>query len=62
MLGLGDFGIFSAYALCILSMLGCIIYGIFNWNKGNAPEKEEIIKKERDWDDKEQEIGENLDI
>ena len=61
MLGMGDFGIFSAYILCILSAIACVVYGIVNWNKGDdATEKE--IKKEIDWEKKEQEINENLDV
>ncbi|WP_114295764.1 symporter small accessory protein [Anaerobacterium chartisolvens] len=32
-LGIPDSGIWSAYILCILSALACVIYGLYNWNK-----------------------------
>jgi hypothetical protein len=34
MLGISDFGIALVYVLCIASTLLCLVYGIFNWNKG----------------------------
>ncbi|MEI6578935.1 MAG: symporter small accessory protein [Eubacteriales bacterium] len=61
MLGMGDFQIFSVYTLCILSALLCIGYGLLKWNKGDEPTSQEI-KKEEDWDKKEIEISENLDV
>ena len=60
MLGMGDFGIFLAYVLCIASTLACIIYGIFMWNKG--AEKEDELKKDVNWEEKDKEITENLDV
>jgi hypothetical protein len=33
-LGIADPWIWSAYILCILVTLLCIIYGVLNWNKG----------------------------
>ena len=33
MLGIDDPQIWFAYILCILSALGCIIYGLLNWNE-----------------------------
>lgn len=59
MLGMGDFAIFAAYALCILSALACVVYGIFNWNKG-ADADEPAVEKE--WQETEQEISDKLDI
>lgn len=61
MFGLGDFSIVAVYLLCVLSTLLCIIYGILNWNKGGEPNAKEI-KKEVDWDKKELEINEDLDV
>lgn len=58
MLGLGDFSIFAVYILCILAALTCVVYGIFNWNKGiDTPE--DIEGK---WNDTEQKIKEELEI
>lgn len=61
MFGFGDFSIVSVYSLCILSAVLCIVYGIFNWNKGGEPTEKEI-KQEVDWDKKELEINEDLDV
>ncbi|ADI74380.1 conserved hypothetical protein [Methanohalobium evestigatum Z-7303] len=33
MLGIEDPYILLAYILSFLSAIGCVIYGIFNWNK-----------------------------
>ena len=60
MLGMGDFSIFLAYILCIASALACVIYGIFTWNKG--AEKEDEMKKDVNWEEKEKEITEDLDV
>lgn len=58
MLGFGDFGIFAAYSLCILSTLACVIYGLVNWNKG----AEELSKADKSWDKNEKDLAEKLDI
>ena len=43
MFGLSDPGIWSAYLLCLLSALLCVVYGAVNWNKGDEPlEKEDL--------------------
>lgn len=59
MLGIKDPWILTAYLLCILSALACIIYGIRNWNKGAEHENEEISKK-ANWEKDETEIEETL--
>ena len=59
MLGMGDFAIFSAYALCVLSTVACVVYGIFNWNRGAEADKPETVQE---WQQTEKEISENLDI
>jgi len=58
-LGIPDFWIWSAYLLCILSALLCIVYGIVNWNKG-ANVDESQIKEEKTWEEKDPELKENL--
>jgi len=60
MLGLGDFSIFLAYILCIASAVACVIYGVVNWNKGVEPEEE--LQKDKEWESKDTEIKEDLDI
>ena len=39
MLGMDDGSVFAAYALCILSALLCVVFGIVNWNKGGPVER-----------------------
>ena len=60
MLGMGDFSIFLVYILCIASALACVIYGIVNWNKGEEPEDE--IAKDVEWEKKDSEIKDELDV
>ena len=38
MLGLGSVEIAAVFWLCILSSLGCVAYGILNWNKRGKPD------------------------
>jgi len=61
MLGMGDAQILAVYVLCILSTLLCIGYGIFKWNKDQDPSPQEIAK-EIDWEKKELEIDDKLDV
>lgn len=59
MLGLGDFSVFAAYILCILSAVLCVVYGIVNWNKGRdiGPE---MAAEEARWDAEEKKIDDEL--
>jgi len=41
MLGIQDKGVALAYVLCIASTLLCVVYGMFNWNKGATDVKPE---------------------
>lgn len=59
MLGMGDFAIFAAYALCVLSAIVCVVYGIIFWNRGMDKEEPEV---EKQWADTEKNITEDLDI
>ena len=59
MLGLQDNSIFTAYMLSILSALGCIVYGLLNWNKGGKDEAQQI-REEESWESDEQKINETL--
>ncbi len=57
MFGFDDFWIWSAYLLCILCTILCVIYGAVNWNKGgdDAPSPEDV-----EWAKEEDKIGEEL--
>lgn len=59
MFGLQDFWISLAFILCLLSALGCVVYGIINWNKG-ADIKPEEIREEEKWGETEQKVEETL--
>ena len=59
-LGLGDFSIFLVYVLCIASAVLCVIYGVVNWNKGKEPDQD--LEKDKEWESKDTEIKEDLDI
>ena len=60
LLGMGDFSIFLVYILCIASAVACVIYGIVNWNKGAEPKED--VAKDVDWEKKDNEIKEDLDV
>ncbi len=38
MLGLGSVEIAAVFWLCLLASLGCVAYGILNWNKKGKPD------------------------
>jgi len=59
MLGIKDPWILTAYLLCFLSALACVIYGIYYWNKGAENEAEEI-SEEANWGKNESQIEETL--
>jgi len=59
MLGLGDFSVFAAYVLCILSAILCVVYGAVNWNKGGDVSPE-VAAEEARWEAEEQKIDEEL--
>jgi hypothetical protein len=59
MLGINDPWILTAYVLCILSALACIVYGYLNWNKG-ADNETAQIEEEVKWQEGENNINETL--
>jgi hypothetical protein len=59
MLGLEGNSIFLAYILSIISALGCLIYGIINWNKGGDKEPQEM-GEEKKWESDEEKVSETL--
>jgi hypothetical protein len=59
MLGINDPWILTAYLLCILSAVLCIIYGAYYWNKGAENETEEF-SEEAKWEKDELKIEETL--
>jgi hypothetical protein len=59
MLGITDPWILTAYLLCILSTLACIVYGYLNWNKG-ADDEIAQIKEEAKWQEGETNINETM--
>ncbi len=58
-LGIPDFWIWSVFFLCIGSAALCVIYGLFNWNKGAESEIIDIAE-ESIWEEKEKDIVDKL--
>jgi len=48
-IGIPDFSILAVYLLCIVSTLACVVYGLYNWNKGGEVEIQQI-KEEAEWE------------
>ncbi len=59
MLGMGDFAIFAAYALCVLSAIACMVYGVVAWNKGADKDEPEVVNE---WQKTENDMADKLDI
>lgn len=59
MMGFDDGSVFWAWFLMILSSLGCVVYGILNWNKGEEVSELEA-KEEAKWDEEEKHIEKEL--
>jgi len=59
MIGINDPWILLAYLLCIFSALACVVYGLYNWNKGADNDPEEM-GKEANWKSNESKIDELL--
>lgn len=41
-LGIPDFSIIAVYLLCIFSTLVCVVYGLYNWNKGGENDNQQM--------------------
>ncbi len=50
MLGLEGMGVFLAYILSILAGVGCVVYGVKNWNTPSDAEVEREISEELEWE------------
>jgi hypothetical protein len=59
MWGINDPWILTAYLLCILSMLACVVYGYLYWNKG-ADNETAQIHEETKWEEGEEKINETI--
>ncbi|HOW35647.1 MAG TPA: hypothetical protein PL155_04475 [Candidatus Omnitrophota bacterium] len=55
-LGIDDWGIWSAYLLCILGAIFSVVYGIINWNKGDEEVYPEDVRWVRDEKKAEEEV------
>ena len=40
MIGIDDPFVWSAYVLCIISAIGCMVYGLLKWNEEDEEELE----------------------
>lgn len=59
MLGISDLWIVSAYLLCIISAAVCMIYGVYNWNRGNENETQQLQEEDL-WEKAEVEVEAKL--
>ncbi len=57
MLGLGDWGVASAYLLTLGATAFCVIYGGLNWNKPGIEEELAEIREEEEWEKNEAKGG-----
>ncbi|MDI9618977.1 symporter small accessory protein [Methanothermobacter sp.] len=57
-LGIPDPWVWSAYLLCILVTVFCVLYGIVNWNRGGEDEEEQIME-ELQWEEEERKMEED---
>lgn len=55
MFGIADPGIYWAYLLVFLCVIGAVIFGILYWNKGGETTEEEIAK-DLEWEEKDNKI------
>lgn len=59
MFGFQEFWIIAGYSLAVLSFVFCLVYGIFNWNRGLI-EKGGDYREEIRWEKEEIELIEKL--
>ena len=59
MLGLTDPWIIAAYLGSICATLLCVVYGAWNWNRGNENEIAEIAEEAR-WEEDDIQLDETL--
>ena len=57
MLGIEDPWVFTAYVLCIVSALFCLVWGILKWNQDDPDEPEEEVRK---WAEEEDRVEQEL--
>ncbi len=55
-LGIADFWVFLAYALCIGCALLCVLYGVINWNRNGS----EVTPEDMAWAKEEDKLSEEL--
>jgi hypothetical protein len=56
MLGIEDPWVWSAYLLCLLSALLCVIYGAINWNRGDEP----VEPDDKTWAEHEKQVEQEI--
>ena len=58
MLGIEGAWVSAAYALCLISTLICVVYGVFNWNRGG---EEPVQPEDVSWAQEEKEVEETIE-
>jgi hypothetical protein len=57
MFGIEDFWIWSAYLLCLLAAILCVVYGALTWNKDGD---DTPTAEDREWEKEEEVVDEAL--
>ncbi|HOV62447.1 MAG TPA: hypothetical protein PLG43_01030 [Spirochaetia bacterium] len=60
MLGISDASVLFAYVLLFISIAGCIVYGLVNWNREGKKKSTFDAEKESQWLKKENEIKDKV--
>jgi len=55
-LGIDDGWVVLAYALCVLSSLLCVVYGVCTWNQGDEPVRQEDVEWAKEEKEEEEEF------
>lgn len=56
MLGIEDLSVAFAYLLCLVSSALCVVYGWWNWDRGD----EAVEEADKQWQAEEKHVEENL--
>ena len=59
MFGIDDPGIYLAYLFAILCLIGGVVFGMINWNKGEINNDNEL-NEEISWEKEEDKINEDF--
>ena len=59
MFGIPDISVSLAYLILLISTAGCVVYGVFFWNRGTDPGAEELLQ-EQTWFEEERKLDSEI--